>query len=254
MEMRPVRIIALGTLGLTAAFLLPEIQEYALFAMAAAPILLLALGQFFLPRSKRQIQIWFDPLVLDEDEKTHCAAPAVPFARLSGKELAYSAFKQWHDFEIVPHHFLLLGLIGLCSFGFLFLAWQTQELFAGAGYFYLLGSIWISVTSLALRWVWERRTLRHEGVTIGGFSVHSGPKPIYITIRYHFVDPDGEYRGGIIESMFCDKADDITVIFYNENNPDQSVPAAALLFHKLLWKEHDRVAPRPVYDTEGPPK
>jgi hypothetical protein len=32
----------------------------------------------------------------------------------------------------------------------------------------------------------------------------------------------------------------MTIIFYDENNPDRSIPASALLFHRLVWKEQAR--------------
>jgi hypothetical protein len=59
-------------------------------------------------------------------------------------------------------------------------------------------------------------------------------------MRYHFVDPEGEYRGGMIDMLAPRQEDDMTVVFYSEDNPDLNIPASALIFHKLLWKEQER--------------
>jgi len=69
---------------------------------------------------------------------------------------------------------------------------------------------------------------------------------IYQQIRYHFVDPENQYRGGWFESLICSRADDMTIIFYDEDNPDRSVPAVRLMFHKLVWKEP------PAYEIAAP--
>ncbi len=77
--------------------------------------------------------------------------------------------------------------------------------------------------------------LRLEGISMAPFSVVA--EGIYQQIRYHFVDLENEYRGGWFESLICSRADDLTIIFYDEDNPDRSVPASGLMFHKLVWKE-----------------
>jgi len=236
--MRPVRILALGIVGLAAALLLPVVQNYLLFAMAISPLLLLVIGQFWLPRSKRTIQVWFNPIVIEYEGELVSLEPGTPIGRLSGKALAYSFFKQWHEFEIVTHRFFLLAGIGLISLGAVWLAWRVKDsLFDGIGYFYLMSFIWVLVVSLAMRWVWERRMLRLEGVSMGSFFVKGSTKPPYRQVLYHFVDPDGQYRGGCFDSMYCDDDDDMTIIFYDEADPEKSIPASALMFHKLVWAE-----------------
>jgi hypothetical protein len=72
-------------------------------------------------------------------------------------------------------------------------------------------------------------------VTIGSFSVAANARRR--SIRYHFVDHQGEHRGGVFASMVGDGADDMTIIFYDEQDPDRSIPALGLMFHKLVWSE-----------------
>ena len=204
---------------------------------------MLLLGQFFLPRSKRSIQVWFNPIVIEYEGELISLEPGTPLGRLSGKTLLYGAFKQWHEFEIVTHRFFVLSAIGLISLGAVWLALRVKDsLFGGIGYFYAMGVFWVCIVSLAMQWVWERRMLRMQGISMGSFSVRGNTKPPYRQVLYHFVDPEGQYRGGCFDSMYCDQADDMTIIFYDENNADRSIPASALLFHKLVWKEQSPTA------------
>jgi len=235
-ELRSVKILALGTLGLAAALLFPLVQNYVLFTLALTPLALLVIGQLYLPHSKRTIQVWFNPKLLDDDDDFDAMGSSIPFLRLSGKELSYSFFKQWHEFEIVNHRFWLLSAIGLISLFMVWLVWRAEDSFlSGAAFFYLAGSAWMLLMTLAIRWGWERRMLRREGIAMGGFSIEGSTKP-RCRIRYHFVDRDGQHWGGIFDSMFCNHDDDMTVIFYDEADPNSSVPAAALIFHRLVWK------------------
>jgi hypothetical protein len=239
--MRSARIFALGVIGLSAAFLMQAVQTYVLGAMGLCPLVLLVFGQFYLPRSKRTIHVWFNPIIVENEGELISAEQGMPLGRLSGTDLFYSFFKQWHEFEIVTHKFFLLAGIGLISLGAVWLAWRIKDnLFGGVGYFYAMGFLWVLIVSLAMQWVWERRILRVEGISIGSFSVKRNTRPPYCQVLYHFVDPAGQYRGGCFDSMYCDQADDMTIVFYDENNPDRSIPASALLFHKLVWKEQAR--------------
>jgi len=238
---RSVRIFALGVIGLCAAFLIQGVQSYVLAAMALCPLVLLVVGQFYLPRSKRTIHVWFNPIVIEYEGELISPEQGMPLGRLSGKDLFYGSFRQWHEFEIVTHRFILLSGIGLISLGAVWLTWKIKDsLFGGIGYFYAMGFFWLLIVLLAMQWVWERRMLRAEGISMGSFSVQRNTRPPYWQILYHFVDPEGQCRGGCFDSMYCDQADDMTIIFYDENNPDRSIPASALLFHRLVWKEQAR--------------
>jgi hypothetical protein len=236
-EMRSVRIFVLGVVGFVAAFLIPAIQGYLLSIMAISPLILLGVGQFWLPRSKRNIQVWFNPIIVEADGEVFSPELGTSLARLSGKNLTYSLFKQWHEFEIVTHRFWLLAAIGLSSLAAVwFVSLIKGSLFLGFGYYYVSCFTWTFVISLAMRWIFERRMLRLEGVSMGTFSAKTYTKPAYRQILYHFVDPEGHYRGGCFDSAFCDQSDNLTIIFYDENDPDRSIPASALLFHKLVWR------------------
>src|ERR1700742_298452 len=122
MEMRPIGFLILGIICLVLALLVPALRSYLLFSMAVAPLLLLAIGQVVLPRSKRAVSVWFNPVVIDLGEEQIAVAPGTPVGRLSGRDMAYSYFKQWHEFEIVTHRFWLLAVIGLTSLGAVWLS------------------------------------------------------------------------------------------------------------------------------------
>jgi hypothetical protein len=237
MEMRSVRIIVLGIVGLTVALLFPAVQSYVLLAMAVLPFIFLVIGQLVLPRSRRIIRVWFNPIILEIDGEIFSLEPGVPMGRLSGRDLVYGYFKQWHEFTITTHRFLLLAAIGLISLVAAFFAWKVElDFFSGAGFYYLLFFSWLILVGLARRWLWERRMLRLEGLGIGSFRISGSSRPIYAQMLYHFVDPEGHYRGGSVDMLAFPQKDDMTIVFYDEENPDRNIPASALIFHKLLWK------------------
>jgi hypothetical protein len=237
--MRPLQIMGTGIVGLFAVFWLTLHPAQGLTTLALLPFLLLVAGQLYLPDSKRAIQVWFDPkilVILSDDDATE-----VPFeqtTRISGKVLSPSYFKQWHEFRIVScRHwlFLSLGAASLCAAGAIQLV--KNWAFEGFNLLYWGALLWTPCVLLAWRWLWERRTLRMSGIAMGPFEVRGSNRPPISQIRYHFVDPEGEYHGGCFGSLFFDRSDDLTLVFYNEANPDQSVPASAMVFHRLVWKE-----------------
>jgi hypothetical protein len=109
--MRPLRIFAIGLVGLIFVFGIQIFFSYFLIAAALCPFLLLMVGQLYLPRSRRSIQVWLNPVVLTAQGELIPAEPGMPLGRLSGKEISYSYFKQRHDFRIVTHRFWLLSLV-----------------------------------------------------------------------------------------------------------------------------------------------
>jgi len=65
-------------------------------------------------------------------------------------------------------------------------SWQAQVVSLQEGFF-LLGNFHLAlIVAMARRWLWERRMLRLEGVSMATFSVAA--HGIYQQIRYHFVD------------------------------------------------------------------
>jgi len=231
MELRSAGILGCCIVGLAAALLIPVIQSSVLFVMALVPLALLVFGQINLPRSRRSFRIWFDPIIIDLGDEVISLEPGTPLGRLSGREIIYSSFKQWHDFEIVTHRFWLLAAIGLLSLASVWLSLRGPfDFVTGTGYYYFLVFFWTLMVTMAKRWLWERRMLRLKGVSMATFSVTGR------NIRYHFVDPDGRYRGGLFESLVCSRTDYWTIVFYDEKDPDRSVPAAGLMFHVLVWK------------------
>ena len=250
MEMRSVGILVFGVVALALTVVVPPAQPYVLAAMAIIPLGLLAVGQVILPRSKRSIRVWFNPIFVELDDELIPLAQGTPLGRLSGRNLVYSYFRQWHDFEIVAHRLWLVAGIGLASLGGIWVSnWAGLSFVTGAGYYYFLIFTWVLMVAISKRWLWERRMLRLDGVSMAPFSV-SWSRP-YQQIRYHFVDPEGTYRGGWFESMVCDKTDDMTIVFYDEGNPDRSIPASALLFHKLAWKEQQPLADKNAGSADG---
>ncbi len=236
MEMRPVKLIILGTVCMIIAFVIPAVESYLFFTMAMIPLILLAIGQMVLPRSKRSVRVWFDPVIISLLEEDTFLESSIPVGRLSGKDLVYNYFKQWHDFEITTYRFWLLGGTGLVSLIAMYFSWQMKgSIFGALAFYYSLIPVWAVMVAMAKRWLWERRMLRLEGISMAPFSVSANG--FYRQIKYHFVDPEGQYRGGWFESMICSRADSMTIIFYDETNPDRSVPASGLMFHRLIWKE-----------------
>ena len=240
--MRPLKIFGLGIVGLAAAFLIPLILDYLVLAFAACPLALLVLGQIYLPRSKRSIQVWFNPILIEsQGELFYLEEPGDPVGRLNGRELKYSFFKQWHEFEIVTHRFFLLGGIGLSALAALWLTSRVLNdvLFHGMSLIFASTSLWIIIISAAMQWVWERRMLRLEGLSIGSFFVSANARRPYKQVHYFFVDHEDNHQGGCFDSMACDQSDDMTIVFYDQADPKRSIPASALLFHKLVWKERE---------------
>lgn len=236
--MRSLKIFAVGLVGLITLFAAQIFYGYFLVVAALCPLVFLIVGQFYLPRSRRSIQVWLSPVVLTVNGEPVSAVPGMPLGRLSGKEIIYRPFKQRHDFEIVPYRFWLLLVIGLISLGAATVAWWGKDfLFNRFAPIYLTASIWAPVVLASLNWVRERRMLRLTGLTIGRFSIQSCSRPPFCEVHYSFVDAVGGYRGGQVTSLFCAQEDSMTIIFYNEENPEKSIPASALTFHRLVWNE-----------------
>jgi hypothetical protein len=237
--MRPLQIMGSGIIGLVVVFWLTLHPVQALTAVALMPFLLLAIGQFYLPNSKRAIQVWFDPKILVQlfgDD--HIELPVEQRVHLSGRILSPSYFKQWHEFQIVSCRYWLLLILGAASLGGAGAIQSMKDFpidaFSGL---YWGAWLWAPCVLTAWRWLWERRTLRMSGIAVGSFEIRGSHLPPMRQIRYHFVDLQGEYHGGCLDSLFCDQSDDLTLVFYNEEDPNQNVPASAMIFHKLLWME-----------------
>jgi len=248
--MRALRILLLGTVGLILAFLIQFYVLGLLIGIALLPFSFLVIGQFLLPKSRRAIQVYLQPIGLEfEDEPEWLDTEAreqldkalnAP-ARLSGRSIPPSYFKQWHEFQVEPHHFLLLLLVGLVSLGMALLVFVLKDaLLNGVNLIFMALSLWSFACYLAWRWLWERRMLRRQGISLGSFYVSDGMRPGMKQVKYDFLDHDQERRGGAVDSLFVDHQDDLTLVFFNEANPDQSVPAAAMIFHKIAWSETNK--------------
>ena len=66
--------------------------------------------------------------------------------------------------------------------------------------------------------------MRKSGIALGSFRVARIVKPFMKRVMYRFNDQQGGYRGGSIRSLFCDTGDDLTVVFFDESDPEISVP------------------------------
>lgn len=236
----------MGLIGLITVFAVQIYFAYTVIAVALIPLALLIIGQLYLPDSKRTVSVWFNPAILnliDYDDKE----PLIPAARLSGKELKYTYFKQSHEFKIVTHRFWLLGIIGVLSLLVATFASRIDDeefFFHALRFMYFAGSIWLPVIFCAYAWLRERRMLRLAGLTMGTFSIHNSSRKYFRGVRYYFVDPSGEYRGGTIDSLFPDFADDMTIVFYDPEDPERNIAAAGLNFHRLVWKENVELTKR----------
>lgn len=239
--MRNLKIFGIGLIAVIALFAFQIFYAYAVIVFALVPLALLILGQLYLPDSKRKVSVWFNPAVFDRGNEPAGDEFHIPITRLSGKELNYTWFRQSHEFEIVTHRFWLLGTIGMVSLVAAAFASRMAEkdfFLNTMRFLYLGGSAWLAVIFYASLWLRERRMLRLAGLTIGTFSIFNSSRFFFKSVRYYFVDPDGEYRGGTLDSLFPAYGDDITIVFYDPNNPERNIAAAGLNFHKLVWKNY----------------
>lgn len=245
--MRALRILLLGIVGLVLTFLVQVYIVGLVVGIVLLPFLFLIVGLLILPRSRRAVRVCLEPIVIEPDDV--CASMDAEAreqldkvlnapARLNGKTIKRSYFKQWLEFRVEPYHFLLLFAVGAISLGMAVLVLAVKDtLFGGVDRIYLGLTFWCMALYLSQRWLWERRILRAHGVALGYFSVAGHRNLGMKQVRYNFFDHEHERRGGIFSSLFVDTDDDLTLIFFNEINPDQSVPASAMIFHRIAWNE-----------------
>jgi drug/metabolite transporter superfamily protein YnfA len=228
--MRNLRIFAIGTAATVLAFTARFWAKYALFIAAGLPLAFLVYGQLLVPQSKRSLRLWMNPEVVKDLGKLNL--------RLSGKDITLAFFKRWYEFKIEVFNVWLLAAIGLVSLGALAIVSTMNDLpMPGFSYVYFGGSAWLVVCYLAWRWILERRAMRKSGISLGSFRVTRLEKPFMKRVVYHFNDEQGGYHGGSFRTLFCDTLDDLTIVFYDESDPEISVPASAMMFHKLKWSE-----------------
>jgi len=233
---RLLRVFGVGVAVLILAFMVRFWAKWALLAAAALPFVFLVVGQFLFPRSRRSIRIWMNPEVIERLGEVRL--------RLSGKVVPLGFFKSWHDFRIEPRNLWLLFAVAMLSLGAV-AAVSTMperpvlgyEAFYSFYFVYVVGSAWLLVCYLPWRWIWERRAMRSSGISLGSFRVGREEKPMMKRVVYQFNDGQGGYRAASFLTFLCDTRDDLTIVFYSESDPEISVPASAMMFHKLKWSE-----------------
>lgn len=245
--MRALRILLFGIIGLILAFALPFYMVGFLVGVALLPFWLLVIGQIILPKSRRAIQVRIEPIVLkfenvpsslDAEAREELGKILNAPARLSGRSIARSHFTRWLEFQVQPTHFFLLLLVGLVSLGMAVLIFNLKDAWLnGVNVLFLLFGLWSLALYLGWRWLWERRMLRRNGVSLGRFYISGSTRRGMRQVNYDFFDHEHERRGGACDSLFVDGEDDLTLVFFNEADPDQSVPASAMIFHKIAWTE-----------------
>lgn len=237
--MRAVRIFLIGLGGLCLAVLLRLWLKWAVLSAATLPLLLILVRQFYLSNSKRSVQLWMNPDLLEFTDELSL--------RLSGREVSLGFFKRWYEFEIEVCDHWLLSLVALASLGATAVVWITDDLpmpntFWGWGV-----PAWFLVCYLAWRWMWERRAMSKSGFALGTFRIGEKDGPLLTRITYQFIDGQGEYYGGSFRTLFCDTRDDLSVVFHDEARPEISLPASAMMFHRLKWVDSSEGR------AEGPP-
>lgn len=230
--MRTLRIFAVGTAAFVAFLLITLWVKWALLVIAALPIALIGIGQLLLPEPRRSFRVWMNPELLEHIEGMTL--------RLSGKDVDLGFFKRWYEFEIQVYNLWLLLMMALASLVALAWAWSLQDMPMPGGLSYYAGSVWLLVIYLAWRWLWERRAMRNSGFALGSFRIAHEAGPHMIRVVYQFVADDGQYHGGSFKTFSCDTADDLTIIFFDAANPEVSVPASAMMFHRLKWSAASR--------------
>jgi hypothetical protein len=232
--MRALRIFGTGLAALILISFASASEErvvYIVSVFTLSPLLLMIAGQLCLPNARRVLTVRLNPELFDGD-----FGEDIPL-RLHGKTITPRYFQRWYEFTVVTHNFILLGCMGLVSLGTTATLWIFHD--SVLTYLFplrLLAMLWIYFVYLAWRWLWERRILQREGISAGPFNVSQVGNGLMKDIRYSFVDNKNQYQGGIVRSLFCDRDSDLTLVFYDERNPERSVPASALIFHRLVWQ------------------
>ena len=219
----------IGVGGLCLVVILRFWLQWAALAIAGLPLAFIVVGQFYLPQSKRSIRLWMNPELLEHVEELSL--------RLSGKQVSLGFFKRWYEFEIEVRNRWLLALLVLASFGGAAVVWTTDELPMPNAFWGWGVSGWSLVCYLSWRWLWERKAMCNTGFALGAFRVTGPAGPLLHRVVYQFVDGKGEYYGGSFRTLISDGSDDLTVVFHDEAKPEVSVPASAMIFHRLNWAE-----------------
>jgi hypothetical protein len=225
------RVLVLGFFGLLFVFTSSFYLRWALFAYALVPILLLIAGQVIVPTRKYQVQVW-----MDSD-----SAPGIEVVptRICGRDISIGYFKKWHEFQIDCKNFLLLTTVGLISLGSAYGIYDGWDLIPHSIILLNVSAAWLAIVYLAWRWFWERLIMRESTTAFGVFWCVDEEVPWnFYRVCYSFKDVDGEYRGGSVDTPFEPDGDDATIVFYNSAFPEKSVPASAMLFHRVQWVEH----------------
>lgn len=232
--MRALRIFGSGLAALILIIFASASEErvvYIVSVVTLSPLLLMIAGQLCLPNTRRVLRVGLNPELFDD-----AIGEDIPL-RLNGKTITLGYFQRWYEFTVVTHNFILLGCVGLVSLGTTAALWIFRD--SVLTYLLplrLLAMFWIYFVYLAWRWLWERHILRREGISAGSFNISQVGNGVLKDIQYSFVDHKNQYQGGIVRSLFCDRDNDLTLVFYDERNPERSVPASALIFHRLVWQ------------------
>jgi len=230
--MRAARIFLIGTAELFAFLLLRLWLKWVVFGVAALPLALILVGQFYLFRSKQGIRLWMNPDLLE-----HASGFTL---RVSGKSVSLDLFKRWYDIEIEARNLWLLGIIAVASLAATARGWMLGDLIADlpmpGSIWYYMGAAWLIICPLSWRWLRERKAMQGSAFALGNFRVIR-PEDIWKRIVYQFIIGNGGYHGGSFRTLVFDSKDDLTVVFYPPSDPDVSVPASAMMFHRLKWAD-----------------
>lgn len=226
--MKPITIFIVGVFA--TALVLAASLWIGWFAVGFAllPAAVVLFGQTCVPITNGACSISLDP--------EHFRVDGVPqefSITVSGVPIALGAFKREQEFRFVQHNVVLLAVIVIGSFCLAAWVWPQRQ--GGMPEFnprpwilYYGGAGWIAVIGMAMRFFRERSILGRVVVALG--PVHQRGR----RAEYSFKDLRGEYFGDTVW-QFTPSDSEYELIFYRPENPKLSLPASALLFHKVVW-------------------
>lgn len=172
-------------------------------------------------------------MTFDPEKYCHSESPAEETFTVTGTSVVLGSFPIFREFKIERDNYVLLALIVVCSLGTAVWLWPQRHggmpEFAGRPWIMYYGSAgWVCVVGLAMRWIRERALLREPALALAHVA-QQGKHGVY-----SFTDARGQFFGDTVWQLKPSRSE-YEVVFFDSERPNFSLPASALLFHKLRW-------------------
>lgn len=234
--------LTFGTLGLVALFTLSSYGPALFPLLSIATLGCIVAGFVMFPTLGVQVPLVLNPLAPSEpfpdEEHARNYKRAIT---LNGEALPISPFPKRMTLSITLKNPSVLAGIGIGSTVYTILYLMAGKAFLhttafGSGLFYMeyvIGYITVVLLLLSMLWLKERTILRHANIAIGTRSDASGMSSRLRTIRYHFRDMGGGYRGGYSADFERYAQDRLALVLYDSTRPDRSKPSCGFFFHRI---------------------